>query len=110
MCQQIAPSVYHLEPAEIRKLFIAAPDFRDRCVLKSLCGLGLRRQELIDLDVRDIDFDWKQVKAREGKEPRPLSPQLCQPPPRVFHFTRTMSMKVATSAVDSMGTLTILVP
>lgn len=67
MKQQMAASAYHLKPAEIRKLFIAAPNFRDRCILKSLYWLGLRRQELIDLDVRDIDFDRKRVKVREGK-------------------------------------------
>ncbi len=63
----MASSAYHLKPAEIRKLFIAAPNFRDRCILKSLYWLGLRRQELIDLDVRDIDFDRKRVQVREGK-------------------------------------------
>ncbi len=63
MKQQMAASAYNLKPAEIRKLFIAAPNFRDRCILKSLYWLGLRRQELIDLDVRDIDFDRKRVQA-----------------------------------------------
>ena len=63
----MAASAYHLKPAEIRKLFIAAPNIRDRCILKTLYWLGLRRQELIDLDVRDIDFDRKRVKVREGK-------------------------------------------
>ena len=63
----MAASAYHLKPAEIRKLFIAAPNFRDRCILKSLYWLGLRRQELIDLDVRDIDFDRKRVQVRQGK-------------------------------------------
>ncbi len=67
MKQQMAASAYHLKPAEIRKLFIAAPNFLDRCILKSLYWLGLRRQELIDLDVRDLDFDRKRVKVREGK-------------------------------------------
>ena len=67
MKQQMAASAYHLKPAEIRKLFIAAPNFRDRCILKSLYWLGLRRQELIDLDVRDIDFDRKRVQVRQGK-------------------------------------------
>ncbi len=63
----MASSAYHLKPAEVRKLFIAAPNFRDRCILKSLYWLGLRRQELIDLDIRDLDFDRKRVQVREGK-------------------------------------------
>ncbi len=67
MRQQMASSAYHLKPAEIRKLFIAAPNFRDRCIIKSLYWLGLRRQELIDLDIRDLDFDRKRVQVREGK-------------------------------------------
>ena len=57
----MAPSAYTLKMAEIKKLFIAAPTFRDRCIIKSLFWLGLRRQELIDLDIRDIDFDRKRV-------------------------------------------------
>jgi len=36
-------------------------------ILKSLYWLGLRRQELIDLDIRDIDFERKWVTVREGK-------------------------------------------
>ena len=67
MKQQMASSAYYLKPAEVRKLFIAAPNFRDRCILKSLYWLGLRRQELIDLDIRDIDFDRKRVQVRAGK-------------------------------------------
>ncbi len=63
----MASSAYHLKPAEVRKLFVAAPNFRDRCILKSLYWLGLRRQELIDLDIRDIDFDRKRVQVRAGK-------------------------------------------
>ncbi len=59
MKQQMASSAYHLKPAEIKKLFISAPNFRDRCILKSLYWLGLRRQELIDLDIRDLDFSRK---------------------------------------------------
>jgi len=50
MKQQMASSAYHLKPAEVRKLFIVAPNFRDRCIVKSLYWLGLRRQELIDLN------------------------------------------------------------
>ena len=52
MKQQMASSAYHLNPAEIKKLFISAPNFRDRCIIKSLYWLGLRRQELIDLDIQ----------------------------------------------------------
>lgn len=60
-------SAYHLKPAEVRKLVIATTNFRDRCVIKSLYWLGLRRKELVELDIRDIDFERKRVKVREGK-------------------------------------------
>ena len=57
-------SAYHLKPSEVKKLIIQANSFRDRCLLKSLFWLGLRRKELCSLDVRDIDFDRKRLKVR----------------------------------------------
>lgn len=60
-------SAYHLKPADIRKLIIAASNFRDRCIIKTLYWLGLRRQELVNLDVRDIDFGRKRITVRQGK-------------------------------------------
>ena len=65
--QQMKASAYHLKPAEIKKLVIACDNFRDRCVIKSLYWLGLRRQELAQLDVRDLDFDRKRANVRQGK-------------------------------------------
>jgi site-specific recombinase XerD len=67
MKQQMKASAYHLKLADIRKLVIATTNFRDRCVIKSLFWLGLRRKELIELDIRDIDFERKRVTVREGK-------------------------------------------
>ena len=64
MKQQMPASAYHLKPTDIRKLTIAAIDFRDRCVVKSLLWLGLRRHELVVLDIRDVDFDRKRVTVR----------------------------------------------
>lgn len=60
-------SAYHLKPAEIKKLIIASANFRDRCVIKTLYWLGLRRHELVSLDARDIDFERKRVNVRRGK-------------------------------------------
>lgn len=65
--QQMRASAYHLKPAEIKKLIIAAPNFRDRCIVKTLYWLGLRRKELIGLDIRDIDFERKRAEIRQGK-------------------------------------------
>ena len=67
MKQQMKASAYHLKPAEIKKLMISADNFRNRCIIKTLYWLGLRRKELVELDVRDIDFERKRVKIREGK-------------------------------------------
>jgi len=64
MKNQMKPSAYHLKPAEIKKLFLSTTNFRDRCLIKALYWLGLRRHELIDLDIRDIDFDRKRVEVR----------------------------------------------
>lgn len=57
-------SAYHLKPAEIKKLIIATSSFRDRCIIKSLFWLGLRRKELCGLDIRDIDFQRKRVTVK----------------------------------------------
>lgn len=65
--QQMKASAYHLKPAEIKKLVIASANFRDRCIIKTLYWLGLRRHEVVALDVRDIDFERKRVNVRQGK-------------------------------------------
>lgn len=65
--QQLKASAYHLKPAEVKKLIISATNFRDRCIIKALYWLGLRRHELIQLDVRDIDVERKRVEVLSGK-------------------------------------------
>ncbi|MEK7561056.1 MAG: tyrosine-type recombinase/integrase [Patescibacteria group bacterium] len=67
MKEQMKPSAYHLKPAEVKKLIVSTDNFRDRCMVKSLWWLGLRRKELVELDVRDIDFERKRVTVRQGK-------------------------------------------
>lgn len=64
MRRQMQASAYHLKPADIKRLTVAAINFRDRCIIKTLWWLGLRRHEMIALDIRDIDFDRKRVKVR----------------------------------------------
>jgi integrase len=61
------PSAYHLRQSDIRKLILAATNFRDRILIKALWWLGLRRHELVALDIRDIDFERKRVTVRAGK-------------------------------------------
>ena len=64
---QLAASAYHLKPSDMRKLLLAATNFRDRCLIKTLWWLGVRRRELIHLDIRDLDADRKRIMVREGK-------------------------------------------
>ena len=54
-------SAYPLKLADVKKIIVAAPTFRDRCVIKSLFWLGLRREEVTVLDKRDIDFARRRV-------------------------------------------------
>ncbi len=64
MKQQLQSSAYPLKLADVKKIIVAAPTFRDRCVIKSLFWLGLRREEVTVLDIRDIDFQRRRVTVR----------------------------------------------
>jgi len=65
--QQLKNSEYHLSPAAIKKVVHAVEGFRDRCILKTLAQTAIRRSELTELDVRDIDFERKLIQIQEGK-------------------------------------------
>jgi integrase/recombinase XerD len=64
---QLAASAYHLKPADVQKLLLQANNFRDRCLIKTLWWLGIRRSELINLDIRDFDKKRKRMTVRKGK-------------------------------------------
>jgi integrase/recombinase XerD len=64
---QLAASAYHLKPSDLRKLLLSASNFRDRCLIKTLWWLGVRRSELIHLDVRDFDEQRKRMTVHKGK-------------------------------------------
>jgi integrase len=70
---QLAASAYHIRPADLRKLLLAATNFRDRCLIKTLWWLGVRRSELIQLDVPDLDVERKRVTVQEGKDDKTRS-------------------------------------
>lgn len=54
--QQLKDSEYTLTPRELKKLIGAAPNLRDQTLIKLLAVTGMRRFEVRDLDLRDIDF------------------------------------------------------
>jgi integrase len=64
---QLVASAYHLKPADVQKLLLQANNFRDRCLIKTLWWLGVRRSELINLDVRDFDKKRKRITVRKSK-------------------------------------------
>lgn len=61
----------HVEPHEIEALFrvcdASVQGHRDRAMLALLFGLGLRRSELVGLDLADVDLPSGRVIIRRGK-------------------------------------------
>jgi integrase/recombinase XerD len=61
-----------LTPSEAEKV-LAMPDttsifgVRDRCILEVLYSTGMRRAELINLNIIDVDFERGVITIREGK-------------------------------------------
>lgn len=64
---QLKDSEFHLKPSEVKKVIYAAKNFRDRCIIKTLAHTAVRRVEITNLDVRDIDFGRNLVHIRNGK-------------------------------------------
>jgi integrase/recombinase XerD len=71
-----------LSPAEVVRLFEAAPPGRDRVLLQTAYACGLRLGELLHLQVTDLDSARMVVHVRQGKGQRgrlvPLSRRLLQ--------------------------------
>ena len=58
---------YILKPAEIKKLVWACDNPRDRCIIKLFAYTGMRREELQQLDIQDLDFQRNRIHIRQGK-------------------------------------------
>lgn len=117
--QQMRASAYHLKPVEIKKLVIASANFLDRCVIKTLYWLGLRRHELVNLDARDIDFERKRVNVRRGKgEKTRIVPMIDdehigdlkhllggrnEGPVFLFNQNKALSMRAVNYIIESIG-------
>lgn len=65
--RQLKPSQFALKPAEVRRVIYAAPNPRDRCLVRTLAETGLRRAEAASLDARDLDFEARRLTVRAGK-------------------------------------------
>jgi integrase/recombinase XerD len=71
-----------LSPEEVTGLIDAAPNLLYRTILMTLYSTGVRRAELVQLKVTDIDKELMLVHIRQGKGRRdrnvPLSPKLLE--------------------------------
>lgn len=65
--QQLRDSEYYLSKRELKNLIGAAPNFRDRTLIKLMAVTGMRRFEVRDLELSDIDFRRRIIHIREGK-------------------------------------------
>lgn len=67
MTEREKESVYYLTRDEIKKIIVCSPSLRDRTIIKILARTGMRRGELRDLEIRDVDFDKRRIYIRSGK-------------------------------------------
>lgn len=65
--RQNRPSDFHLSKKEIQDLIYAPDNFRDRVLIKLLWFTGMRRAEVAELDVRDLDVERQRIHVRDGK-------------------------------------------
>lgn len=66
---QYKNSEFKLTMNEIERMISNAKNMRDRMIVESLYFPALRREEVVNLDIRDIDFDRKRliIKGKGGK-------------------------------------------
>lgn len=80
--RQLKASQFALKPADIRKLIYAAPTPRERCIVRTLAETGIRRAELVALDVRDVALEAHEINVRSGKGGKqrvvPITEELAQ--------------------------------
>ena len=62
-----SPCMTVLSVREVRLLLSAGSVLRDRVLLSLLYDTGMRRGELVSLELRDLDFDRCRIMVRQGK-------------------------------------------
>ncbi len=99
-------SVYYLTQEEIRKMIICASSLRDRIIIKILARTGIRRGELRDLEIRDINFEKKQIYIRSGKGDKsrtaPIDPDTLQDI-KFYIGERTSGKLITSNKQDSIS-------
>ncbi len=58
---------YYLNWNEINQIIAAAKNLKESTVLKILARTGMRRFELVNLKVKDVDFERKRIYIAKGK-------------------------------------------
>ena len=69
--KKIERTIKYLRPEEVHRLLEYVDlraCLRDQAVIYVLLDGGVRRDELVDLDVGDVDFERGELKVREGRE------------------------------------------
>jgi integrase/recombinase XerD len=66
-------NIYYLDVKDVNKVIDSAKNLRDRVILKVLARTGMRRFELCQLKVQDVDFERKLIHIPAGKGNKPRS-------------------------------------
>jgi integrase len=66
-------NIYYLSMDEMNKIISTAKSLRDQLVLKILARTGMRRFELCNLKLKDVDFDKKRIFIERAKNNKPRS-------------------------------------
>lgn len=64
---QLSNAEFSLTAVQVRRLIAAAPCRRDRVLIRLLAETGLRRHEVVQLSVGDIDVGSRLIVVRNGK-------------------------------------------
>lgn len=81
MIRQQKRGQFTLKRKEVNKLIQSAKTPRDRLIIKLLVFCGLRRQEVADIKIQDIDFNRERIKIiGKGSKERviPVPPEVIQ--------------------------------
>ncbi len=66
-------NIYYLSIEEVNRIITSAKNLKERVILKILARTGMRRFELCQLRVQDVDFEHKSIYIPAGKGDKPRS-------------------------------------